>query len=68
MGSETDSYPIHILRIKLWEWEAVREKASMDIAKGGPDEYNTGTYNTASANITELSNAINILLSPPQIS
>lgn len=53
-----DNYPVHILTIKLWEWEGVREKANMDITKDGPDEYNTGVYNTASQNISELQAAI----------
>lgn len=51
-------YPIHILTIKLWEWEGVAEKWDMEIRKNGPDDQTVEYYNIAVERVKELKAAV----------
>ena len=56
-------YTIHILQIKMWEWEAIRERYEMSIERNGPDEEKVARYNNATNTIEELKSAIKKLKS-----
>jgi hypothetical protein len=57
------TYVLHILNIRLWEYEAVRDKAEMEMLKHGPDQYNTEAQITATSRISEIKTAIDKLSS-----
>lgn len=54
-------YVIHILNIKKWDWEAVKERMDIAIAKDGPFEEACNTHNTAIERIKEIEKAIKLL-------
>lgn len=56
-------YVIHVLNIKLWEWEAIKEKASTDMFKD-PNEYSNRQIITANCRIHEIKDAIEKLNQP----
>lgn len=51
-------YVQHILQIKMWEWEAVKEKWDMEIQKNGPEEYTVNFHNHAGKMIKEIKQAM----------
>jgi hypothetical protein len=52
------TYTLHILYIKLWEWEGIKEQAEVIIAKNGPNEHDCSVVETATERIKELTEAI----------
>jgi hypothetical protein len=56
-----DNYPVHILTIKLWEWEAVLENANTQILRHGLEQTMYEAFQTAQKKIPELKAAIEIL-------
>ena len=63
MTNDNFPYPIHILSIKLWEWEAVKDNAHVQIMRHGPDQTMCEALETAGARISELKAAILTLTS-----
>lgn len=59
-----DNYPLHILTIKLWEWEAVKENARLQIARHGPEQTTCEAFEMAEKRIPELKTAIAKLQTP----
>lgn len=55
------NYVIHILQIKLWEWEGVKEKLGLEIHKSGPEKTICNSYTFATERIQELKKAIDLL-------
>lgn len=53
-----EAYPTHILTIKLWEWESVKEQHGFSISKFGPDQITCDAYNEAEDKIRFLKEAI----------
>lgn len=53
-----NTYPIHILIIKLWEWEGIKESSSTSIAKHGPEQHTCEALETAEGHIKELNEAL----------
>lgn len=51
-------YAIHTLKIKMYQWEEIKEKCDMDIMKEGPNGSNTQYYKNAVESIAELKIAI----------
>jgi hypothetical protein len=68
MSNEDLGYPagyaLHILFIKLWEWEAVKENANMQIMRHGPEQTMCEAFETAGIRITDLKEAIKTLKTP----
>lgn len=52
------TYVIHILQIKLWEWEAVKDRWDIEIYKNGPSEEVCKFYNVAHERVEEIKTAI----------
>jgi hypothetical protein len=52
------TYTLHILYIKLWEWEGIKEQAEVSIVKNGPNEHDYSVVETATERIKELTEAI----------
>lgn len=55
------NYAIHILQIKLWEWEGIKEHWDIEINKSGPEDNICKFYNNAVERIKELKEAIRLL-------
>lgn len=54
-------YSAHILQIKLWEWEGVKEKSNMSITVNGPNSFDCENLETAQKRINELQDAIRVI-------
>lgn len=54
-------YAKHILQIKLWEWEGIKEKWANEMTKDGPSDEAARAHTIANSHITELKDAIRIL-------
>jgi len=59
------TYTLHILYIKLWEWEGIKEQAEVSIVKNGPNEHDYLVVETATERIKELTEAIEKLKQNP---
>lgn len=59
-------YAVHILTIKLWEWEAIKDRTDMSIIRSGPNQNNCNANEMAEKRIKELKEAIKAL-TPPAI-
>jgi len=47
-------YTVHVIEVKMWEWEAIKEKWNMEIAKHGPSEDICQLYDQAVSHAREL--------------
>lgn len=56
-----ENYPLLILQIKLWEWEAIKENANCQILRHGPEQTMCEALETAQIRIPELKEAISSL-------
>lgn len=54
-------YTLHILQIKLWEWEGIKEHWDIEINKSAPDDHLVKFYYNADARVAELKEAISLL-------
>lgn len=54
-------YPLHILQIKLWDWENIKEIKETLLLKHGPTESEVEVLETANIRIKQLAEAIDIL-------
>lgn len=54
-------YTLHILNIKLWEWEGIADKWNTEIIKHGPEENVCDWHNIAVERVKELKKVIELL-------
>ena len=61
----SESYPLMILQIKLWEWIGIKDRMETSIAKDGPCQETAEAFETSVHRIKELQDAINIIKHQP---
>lgn len=58
MSNNLFDYPIHILELKMWHHNQVKDKWNQEIELHGPDENSVKFYNEAHRQSQELEHAI----------